>query len=324
MLRKLAVTLISLLGLGIVGLFLFGSREPVELVVFFDEDQLADGVESYLAQSEGRFEDIRPGAQKRMVWAGAPETRAPWTVVYLHGFSASAEELRPVPDQVAQGLKANLFFTRFAGHGRDGAAMAGPTVKDWMADVAEALAIAKATGDRVLVIANSTGGTLATLAAFDPDMSQQLDALVLVSPNFGVQDPKAQILNWPGARWLAPKIAGQERSFEPVNAAHAQHWTTRYPTVSLLPMAASVQEALTKDFSLLRVPVLAVLDDRDQIVDPMMARAVLSQWGGPATLHPVVTGPGDDPRSHIIAGDILSPGQTEGVATAILTWAQGL
>ena len=324
MLRKLILGLGLLLGLTLAGLALLAPKEPVDLVAFFDATQLSDGIDPYLQRSEARFDDIVPGTEKRMVWATAPETRAPWTVVYVHGFSATSEEIRPVPDRVAQGLGANLFFTRLAGHGRGGPAMAEPVVQDWMADMAEALAIGRATGDRVLVISTSTGGTLTALAALDPDLSQQMDAVVMVSPNFGLMSPTARILTWPGVRWWGPKLAGAERSFEPSSPAHAQFWTTRYPTVALIPMAAAVEAALTRDMTLARVPALVVMDDRDQIVDPMMTRAVMSQWGGPTRLHGVVTGPGDDPRSHVIAGDILSPGQTDGVVQAILDWAQGL
>ena len=64
-------------------------------------------------------------------------------------------------------------------------------------DTAEALAIGRRIGDRVLVIATSTGGTLAALAATDPELSERLAGVVLISPNFGVQNPKAGLLTLP-------------------------------------------------------------------------------------------------------------------------------
>ena len=90
-------------------------------------------------------------AAKRIVWAGAAGQKTPLAVIYVHGFSASAEEIRPVPDEVAKALGANLFYTRLAGHGRSGDAMAEPLAGDWIEDMAEAMAILqKLSGERPL------------------------------------------------------------------------------------------------------------------------------------------------------------------------------
>lgn len=35
-------------------------------------------------------------------------------------------------------------------------------------------------------------------------------------------------------------------------------------------------------------------------------------------------GPEDDPDAHVIAGDIMSPGQTESAAERMLEWIRGL
>jgi len=43
-------------------------------------------------------------------------------------------------------------------------------------------------------------------------------------------------------------------------------------------------------------------------------------WGGPVTVHNVTMGPGDDPSSHVISGDIMSPGQTETTIKGMLQW----
>ena len=69
---------------------------------------------------------------------------------------------------------------RLAGHGRSGAAMAEPLAGDWIEDMAEAMAIGRRLGDRVVVIATSTGGTLAAIAATDPVLSEGLAGVVLV------------------------------------------------------------------------------------------------------------------------------------------------
>ncbi|MEQ5868368.1 alpha/beta hydrolase [Sagittula sp. NFXS13] len=298
-------------------------REAVSLDVGFDETRLARGVSDYLAEAERGVPHLRPGVEKRVVWHGTPEAPTPWAVVYVHGFSASSEELRPLPDLVAQCLGANLMFTRLKGHGCDGAAMAEAGVDDWMQDVAEALAIGRTIGDRVLVMGCSTGCTLLTLA-LQAGMGRDVAGAVMVSPNYKLRDAKASVLTWPGARWFLPWLIGRDRGFTPLTEAHGRAWTARYPSVAVLPMAAAVRAVAKRDPALVRVPALFVFDENDGLVDHTRTVEIAARWGGPAEVMRVETGPGDDPGHHIIAGDILSPRQTQPVAERVLGWARAL
>ncbi|MBK0327635.1 alpha/beta fold hydrolase [Rhodobacteraceae bacterium F11138] len=301
-------------------LWAFGPTEPASLKTAFEPRKFGEGIQVYFESIESRFDDITPGAEKRVIWAGQRETRTPVSVLYLHGFSATSEEIRPVPDKVAAALGANLVYTRLRGHGRGSAALAEATVADWMYDLAEGLAAARATGDRVVVLATSTGATLAAAAALDDDLSRDVAGMVLISPNFGLADPKARMLTWPAARWWLPLVAGRTQSFTPVNERHERFWTTSYPTVALLPMGALIRAVAALDFTAARVPVLFYLSDADRVVRPDISRAIAAQWGGPATVHAVTMGEGDDPNAHVIAGDVKSPGQTEPAVAVILDW----
>ena len=317
---KTALALAALIAL----LFLFGPYEDSDLSTDFDASALSGGVAEYFAKREAAFDDITAGVQKQVIWAGEPEARTAWAVLYLHGFSATAQEIRPVPDQVAAGLGANLIFTRLQGHGRGSAAMAEATVGGWMQDVAEALAAARLLGERVLVISTSTGGTLAAAAAADAALSKDVAGIVLVSPNFGIQNPLAPVLTFPAARYWLPALAGGERAFEPLSAAQATYWTTRYPSIAALPMAALVSEVTALDFSGVLIPVLFWYSDADQVVRPERTAEVAARWGGPVTVVQPQLTPQDDPSAHVIAGDIVSPGQTAALVEGILDWARGL
>ena len=310
-----------------LGLWAFGPYEPVPLKAEFDPARLEAGVSDYLQGQEARFDDITPGVEKRVVWRpGHEERRTPVSILYVHGFSATSEEIRPVPDLVAEALDANLVYTRLRGHGRGGAAMAEAGVGDWMADLAEGLAVARAVGERVAVIATSTGATLAAVALQDPQMSEDVAAAVLVSPNFGINDPAAVLLTLPAARHWVPLVAGRDHAFTPQNDGQARFWTTGYPTVALVPMAALVRRAARLDYSGVRVPVLFWLSDDDGVVRPDISREIAARWGGGARVQAVRPGPGDDPNAHVIAGDILSPDQTKAAALGMVDWlhAQGL
>jgi pimeloyl-ACP methyl ester carboxylesterase len=306
--------------------WVFAPREDVTLSASFEPRRFGEGIGVYFEAMESRFDDITPDTEKRVIWAGQRETRTAVSVVYIHGFSATSQEIRPVPDRIAEILGANLVFTRLQGHGRKGNAMGGASVQGWMQDTAEALAAGRATGNKVVVIATSTGATLAAAAALDPEMSRDIAAMILVSPNFGINDPSAWVLTLPGARWVLPRLLGPTRSFEPANAIQAKFWTTSYPLVALLPMAALVQTVVGLDFSGSTIPALFWLSDDDRVVRADIARQVAARWGGPVHLQAVTMGPGDSANSHVIAGDALSPGQTDAAVQGMVTWlrAQGI
>lgn len=303
--------------------YAFGPREPVVTDIRFDANQLDDGVDAWFARQEARFDNVGPNEEKRVIWAGAPETRAPWAVVYIHGFSASSEELRPLPDIVAEGLGANIVFTRLAGHGRDGPAMAEATAEAWMTDMAEALAVGHRIGERVLVMSCSTGGTLTALALSE-EMGQRVDGAVFVSPNFKVRAMNTKVMTLPFARQWLRYVAGPERSWQPVSEDHARYWTARYPIEAVLPMGAVVEAALKLDYGAMKTPALFVFDPEDATVDHRRTRVVAEQWGAASEVHEVQTGPDDDPSHHVIAGRIVSPGMTDPMAARVLDWAKQL
>ena len=291
----------------------------------YDAAALPPDLDGWLAAREGIIPDIVPGTEKRIVWAVAPGARTPLAVVYVHGFSASAQEIRPVPDRVAEALGANLYFARLAGHGRDGAAMAAATAEDWMIDFAEALAIGGRIGERVVLIGTSTGGTLIVAGlGLGTAGADRVAGVVLVSPNLRLASVAGRLLDLPLVeRWGAFAV-GPERGFEPANEAQAEYWTERYPTAAVYPMARLMRAARAVDLAALRVPALFVWSDADRVVDAPTNRAAADAWGGPVTRLPVSPGPGIDPSAHVIAGDIMSPAATGPIAEAIIAWARGL
>lgn len=322
-LSVLGKTVLGLLVLGAL-IWVFAPIERIDRRPAFDPETIGPDIEAYLTRTESRFPDIRDGVAKRIVWAGEPGEQTDIAVLYIHGFSATSEEIRPVPDLVAASLEANLYFTRLTGHGRTGNAMAEAQAEDWIADMAETMAIGRRIGDRLLVIGTSTGATLAALAANDPALSRDMAGVVLISPNFGLRSRSAKILDMPFARVWGPILAGDRRSFAPLNDRHAAFWTTEYPTAALFPMATLVREALIQDYGDATMPALFIYAPEDQVIDPTVIPSIIEDWGGPVREELRVMGPGDDPNSHVIAGDILSPGQTETTVQMILDWAQVL
>ena len=301
--------------------WVFGSREPAPLTAQFDQARFGDGVQVYFESTEAQFDDITRGVEKRVIWRdGFKEQRTPVSILYVHGFSATSEEIRPVPDLLAERIGANLVYTRLAGHGRSGDALGDATVADWMTDMAEGLAAARRVGERVVVLSTSTGGTLTAAAMLDPKMAEDVAALVFVSPNFRINETADFMLTWPGARTWLPWLIGPTRSFVPENEAQATYWTVEYPATALLPMAAIVREVSDQDFSAMEIPALFWFSRDDQVVRAEATEAFADEWGGPVRVNHVTTGPGDDPASHVVTGAIMSPGQVDYSVREIEAW----
>nr|WP_239479758.1 alpha/beta fold hydrolase [Actibacterium sp. 188UL27-1] len=304
--------------------WVLGPREPVDRDISFDPDSLTPNLDRYLAEAEAEVANLNPDVLRRIVWAGSAGQSTPLSIVYLHGFSATSEEIRPVPDRLAEALGANLHFVRYKGHGRNGAAMAEATAGDWLEETAEALEIGRRIGDQVIVIATSTGGTLAAIAATDPAMSAEVAGLILVSPNFELVNPLARLLTWPFARSWLPLLAGSERSFAPLNDDHARYWTTRYPSEAVFPMAALVRHARRLDYGGVTIPALFIFSDGDMVVKAKTTRTVIDRWGAPTQMETPKLTDADDPGAHVIMGDILSPGQTAPAVALMRDWVAGL
>jgi pimeloyl-ACP methyl ester carboxylesterase len=320
---RIIVFIVVLIAAGAGALYLLGPRVASDTSLTFDEITVGSDPAAYVAASEARVAAIRPGLAKEIVWAyPASRAKTPLSIVYIHGFSASKGEVRPLPDRIAATLGANLFFTRLTGHGQDNAAMGEASLNDWINDTAEALAVGRAIGEKVIVVATSTGGSLAAYAAAQPALSKDVAALVLISPNFGVQASGASLLTGPWGLQIAELLIGKERGFEPANDLQRQFWTYTYPTKATLPMAATVALARRQSYDKVTIPALFIVSDGDQVIKPEEAKAVAAAWGGPHELL-AVDNPGD-PSSHVLAGDALSPKMTEPMTAKIVEWIKSV
>ena len=158
---------------------------PAKLQPEIEALVLPDDLEAWLQQTEQQASNrfgLVPGTEKRITWAG-DDVQTPYSVLYLHGFSATRQETAPLAEIVAARLEANLYETRLTGHGRKRESLTGVRAEDWLQDAVEALTIAARLGERVIVIGTSTGATLAAAMLGHPVMDS-VDTLVMISPNF--------------------------------------------------------------------------------------------------------------------------------------------
>lgn len=321
------ITLIVLLVLLAFALWLW-PRDRELAVPQVDAAAITADPAGFLAAAEAKFSDITPGTERRILWAGAEGQRTPISVVYLHGFTATSEETRPVPDEVAKALGANLHFNRFAGHARGPRAMLEPSADDWITDLAEALAVGAAIGDRVLVIATSQGASVLTAALGTPGVrdalpgADKIAGVVMISPNFRLAKPLYAITSdLPGAGWILPLLAGDQIRSEIRNPEHERFWNTSYPTRSVLPMAKLLRAARAAEVDRINLPLLLLRSPDDQVVSNRATDQLLRNWKGQVTRVEFPMAPGMDKGGHVIAGQIRSPGMTPVVVSQIRDWA---
>ena len=292
---------------------IFAYRLPDIIVT----DRLLGSVDldQFLLEKESHFNDLKPGAQKKIIWEGpTKKNKTEYAVVYLHGFSATHREISPVPELVARDLEANLFLSRLPGHGRSSEAMAEPAVRDYLVSAVDAYEIGRRLGDKVILLGSSTGGTLATwLATFAPDLA----ALILLSPNFDPKNPLSKLLLLPGGAQLARFVEGQYYEWEPQNRVQEIYWTTRYPSSALVTMERVVSGVMKLDLSKVQVPILVVYSEDDQVVNPTATERAFARLGANKKEIAVFNSSADR-FHHVLAGNILSPGTVEPLRNLIV------
>ena len=281
-------------------------------------------IENQITVAESQITDIKPGLEKSIVWAGAPHHRTRYSIVYIHGFSASKEELRPVPDRIAAALGANIFYTRLTGHGRTAEAMREASVEAWLQDLDEAFQIGSVIGDKVVLISCSTGGTLVAAGMVRDIFSKQLFSTVFFAPNFGVQDQMAPLLTWPLARYWVPLVGGEMQTNVPRNHLHGRYWTTSYPTISLIPMMQLIDMVDDADLSRGEVPALFYFSPDDRVIDPQKTENFITRWRGPKVTMRINGNDIEDELNHLITGQVVSPSQIKRASDEVINWHHGI
>ena len=315
--KRVGLSVLALLGVIVVAAL---ATAPGALVNDAPAIVPGESLDEWIAGSEASVQKLSPiiaGTEKHIAWFD-PDVRGvtDTAVLYIHGFSASRGEIAPVPERVARKLGANLFETRLAGHGIRDTPLVDVKAEDWLEDAAEALAIGNRIGRRVVIIATSTGATL-TLAMAGRAEMDNVDAIVMISPNFALPDPAAEILTWPGGPQFAQLTVGTMRSWTPQNELQARYWSTTYPTLALVEMMRLVKYTRGRLPIDLRADLLTLYSPDDAVVSADATIAALENIHAPRKLTIEILD-SDDPGQHVLIGDILSPRITERTVDVIV------
>jgi pimeloyl-ACP methyl ester carboxylesterase len=278
--------------------------------------QDAAGLEKYIEAQESKHK-LKPDNEARIIWADSGKKRTQYSVVYLHGFSASQEEGDPVHETFARTFGCNLYLARLADHGVDTTEQLLYFTADrlWNSSK-EALAIGKALGDKVILISTSTGGTMAlALAAQYPN---DVFAMINMSPNVALRHPAAFISNNPWGLQLSRMVQGGKYYNPPFDpgvdtVADLQYWNKKYRLEAVTQLEELLETKMTRStFEKVKQPCLTLYyfkseEDQDNQVKVSAILEMNKQLGTPDSLKvivPVPNGGGHVLGSHIVSKDL--------------------
>lgn len=279
-------------------------------------------LEAYIRNQENSHH-LKPDNEARIVWANdSNHGKTPYSIVYLHGFSASQAEGEPVHRNVAKKFGYNLYLSRLSEHGIDTSEqLLNLTPESYWESAKQAYAIGKQLGDKVILMGTSTGGTLALqLAAAYPDVA----GLVLLSPNIEINDPSSWMLNNPWGLQIARKVVGsnymQSKDQRPINL---QYWNSPYRIEAVVALEELLETTMNRStFEKIKQPTLLLYYYRDEIHQDSVVRVpamkkMFEELGTAPDMKKAVAMP--KAGNHVIGSYIRSQ-DVQGVQNEIEKW----
>jgi pimeloyl-ACP methyl ester carboxylesterase len=277
-------------------------------------------LQTYIHDQEATHR-LKPDNEARIVWIDSALKKTAYSIVYLHGFSASQGEGDPTDIDIARKYGCNLFLSRLAEHGIDTPdAMVNLTADEYWASAQQALAIGEQLGNKVILMGTSTGGTLALqLAAAYPD---KVAALVLLSPNIAINDPNAWLLNDPWGLQIARLVSGGKYidTREDYGPLWRQYWYPKYRLEAVVALEELLETTMNeRTFSQVKQPVGLFYYYKDKVHQDSTVKvsaelSMFDELGTPANLKYKQAIP--EAGTHVIGSSIRShdvPGVEKGI-----------
>ena len=276
-------------------------------------------LEQWITEKENALGNVRSGNASQIIFNDSVPKKTKFSVLYLHGFTASGREGEPVHRDIAKALGANLYIPRLYGHGlEETEPMLGFNNEDFWESGKEALAVAKQLGEKEIVLGTSHGGSLSLSLATDPDIA----ALCLFGPNIAVYDPKAKLLSKPWGLQIARLVkGGNYHHMVTSNEEKKNYWTTKARLESLIHMQKFLDVKMRKaTFKKVQAPVLLgyyYKNDslQDQVVSVPAMLEMYDQLGTPQHLKQKIAFP--EAGDHVLTS-YLSTENYEAVTREVL------
>jgi esterase/lipase len=213
-------------------------------------------VEQFVSRKEAAVPNIKPGNASELFYVNdSSKAQTPYSLLYLHGFSAAPEEGNPTHVNLGKAFGMNTYIPRLAEHGL----ITPDPLLDMTPDILwnsakEALVIAKALGKKVILMGTSTGGTLALQMA--ADYPNDIAAVILYSPNVKIANKASWMLARPWGLQIGRQVLGGKYRVLPPDAKTDPYWYNTYRVEGTVYLQMLVEKTMkAKVFNMVTQPV---------------------------------------------------------------------
>ena len=235
-------------GIVLIGLGYFLGPKPSSPKIVFELNssqfpKTVNAISPYLAIKESKL-DIRPENQSIIQWANPDSiSKTEYSLVYLHGFSASPEEGLPVHKNIAREYGMNLYAPLLAHHGIETKEpLQDFSSKAFIESAYEAIKIGELMGEKVIVMSCSTGGTASLYCAAYSDT--EIHAQILYSPNIRLSDSKSSLLSKPWGLQLARLVKGGKYHEWEIPGEAKKYWYGKYRLEALVDLQCALENLM--------------------------------------------------------------------------------
>lgn len=331
--------------------------QPTEQQVFDAINRSRSGDENDIMLTPSRVEQyikeaaempVVAGAERKIYWAdGYEHKKTRYAVVFLHGWGACRQECRPVPQNVASAIGANLYCGRLPGHGRrhrrgrlGGGGPDGETLVDeanpraLLQSAVDAMCIGLAIGEEVILMGMSTGGVLVTWLASLPSLQAHIAGVVLISPAYALGHPLYPVLKHsfatlrllPGnigrrlRSWLISAIIGETKASPALSEEHQRFNSLVYPSAALLNLLDVLWTLDAIGFNYVAAPSIMFGNPNDHVTNfRVKAINAFLRFGETSkALHCITKAE----HPHVIASEILSPSTVDEISDAAILFVK--
>lgn len=268
--------------------------------------QLQD-LDSYVAAKEAKVLDLKSDNEARIIWYQDSIQKTEYSLVYLHGFSASQEEGDPVHTRFAERYGMNLYLPRLADHGRQSKdSFKELTPKQLIDSAKEAIAIGGLIGEKIVLMSCSTGSTYSLMLAPSDD---RVEAMIMYSPNIAIADQTAKLVTYPWGKQILSTVMGGDY----VNISYPdkakQYWNESYHINGVIAMQALIDDGMQEEiFELYNKPLYLGCyfkddENQDNVVSVDAMEEMFSQISTPTERKRIVKFP--DATRHVFTSHIM-------------------
>ena len=300
------VVIIALLVIYILGP---APAKPVINTVLPEIKPQLNKLDAEMKEDEEKTPNIKEDNQARIVWNDSTQkNKTPYSIVYIHGFSASQGEGIPLHRAFAERYGCNLYLCRLYEHGlTEEEPMLNLTPEKLLESAKKAVAIGKKLGDKVILMSTSSGGTLSLyIASGNPDIY----SIITYSPNIDLYDEKSWLLTEHWGLQMARVILGGKYYTFHGPPGFEKYWTPKYRIESIISLKSFINATMNQEtFGKIRQPVFMGYyykneEEQDNVVSVKRMLEMFAQLGTPDYQKRKINFP--ESSTHIIASDIWS------------------